>query len=227
MQYWRKWRSVIVVSCVMVSSAMLLAACSTTPKVSPYQPDITPSLPVAALDTTPMQQNPSCDLTDSCPIEKPAAPFNVMGAVIGGACPPKETLLARFAVCQNGLIAGITVIIPALDEAAKARVFARALVKYGAPYEDRTGGVPMQSKVDIPDWAASKTPPQLAETRGKRYMFWWIDQVAKHYLAVSELDEAVKIMLRRDDDEARRLANDNKSAADKLSEQGAKLTAAF
>ena len=215
-------RSVLAV--VALGSLLLLHGCAPPQKKPPAAPLPT----IAPAYEPPPPVVVPCEVTGTCPeVAKPPAPFNVMGAIIGDNCPETEAMLAPFAICRNGLISGITVVIPALDEAAKARVFARALSKYGAPYEDRTGGVPMQAKVTMPDWAATKTPPQLAETRGKRYVFWWIDEVAKHYLAISELDEAVKIALRRLDADAREKADRRKVETDKLQAEGARLTEAF
>lgn len=207
-----------------LGTVALMLGCTPTQKKPP--PPAPPVIAPAYVPPPPVEV--PCEVTDTCPvIAKPPAPFNVMGAIIGDACPKTDDMLAPFASCRNGEISGITVIIPTLDEAAKNKVFARALSKYGTPFEDRTGGVPMQAKVTMPDWAATKTPPQLAETRGKRYVFWWIDEVAKHYLAVSELDEAVKIALRRLDVEAREKADRLKVEADKLTAEGARLTEAF
>ncbi len=201
----------------------LLASCAPSQKVV-APTDIKPP-PVIA---KPKPVDVPCELTDTCPpAPKPPAPYNLMGRVLGDACPQKADLLAAYATCRNGQIVAIDIAIPTQDEAAKQRVFDRALVKYGAPFEDRRGGVPMVQKVAMPDWAADKTPPQLNQTRDKRYMFWWIDEVAKHYLAVSEAENAVEVSLHRLDRAARQRANNLQTRNKRIAETGKQLTEAF
>lgn len=217
--------SVLRMPVVIALAALLAAACQPTPKPAP-KPVMASPKPIMVAPEKPVEV--PCEVTDTCPAKpKPPAPFNIMGKVLGDACPKKSTLLAAYASCRNGQITAINIAIPTPDMAAKQRVFDRALEKYGAPYEDRHGGVPMIHKVRMPDWAADKTPPHLAETRDKRFIFWWIDEVAKHYLAVSETDNTVEVQLHRLDREARQRANNLKIRTDKLVEQGKALTDAF
>ena len=159
--------------------------------------------------------------------KKVEKPFNVFGAVLGDRCPRKRDMLAAYATCRNGRIIGIELPIPAFDDAAKARIFARAIAKYGTPHEDRRGGLPMRVKVMMPDWAAMKTQPDLRPYRGKRSAFWWVDEVAQHFISIEESAEMVTLRVVLADPKARLDFDKQQAAQQVLEKQGSELTEKF
>ena len=163
----------------------------------------------------------------SPPPKKVEKPFNVFGAVLGDKCPRQRDELAAYATCRNGRIIGIDLPIPAFDERAKERVFARAISKYGMPDEDRRGGLPMRVKVMMPDWAAMKTQPDLRPYRGKRSAFWWVDEIARHFISIEESDELVTLRVMLSDPKARLDFDKQQAAQQVLEKQGSELTEKF
>ena len=163
----------------------------------------------------------------SPPPKKVEKPFNVFGAVLGDRCPHKRDVLAAYATCRNGRIIGIDIPIPAFDERAKERVFARAIAKYGMPDEDRRGGLPMRVKVMMPDWAAMKTQPDLRPYRGKRSAFWWVDEIAQHFISIEEGDDLVTLRVMLSDPKARLDFDKQQAAQQVLEKQGSELTEKF
>lgn len=200
-----------------------LAACTQTVAPPPTAVDLPKQIVVA-----PPPIDVPCEITRTCPPKpKPPAPFNVMGAVLGDACPKADSLLAPFASCRGGKIMSVRLEIPAFGAAAKNAVFTRALEKYGRPTEDRHGGIPMRMKVMLPDWALDQTPPDLRAYNGKRSMFWWIDETAAHYLSLLETDKAVLIHLEKLQPQVRAKFDRDAAAREKLEDKGKALTEAF
>lgn len=161
------------------------------------------------------------------PARAPEKPFAVMGMVLGDACPSKGDANAAFASCRNGRVIGIGVSIPAFDKMAKDAVFARALAKFGAPDEDRHGGLPMSIKIMEPAWTVMKTQPDLQPYHGRRAAFWWVDEVAKHFVSVEERAEAVEVRVVLADPKARLDFDKQDAARQKLEARGRDLLEKF
>lgn len=161
------------------------------------------------------------------PLEKVAKTFAVFGAVLGDACPRQQDMLAAYATCRNDRIIGMEVPIPVFDAAAKARIFARAIAKYGTPDEDRRGGLPKRVKVMMPDWAAMKTQVDLRPYRERRSAFWWVDEVAQHFISIEEGDEAVTLRVVLADPKARLDFDKQQAAQQLLRDKGSELTEKF
>lgn len=189
-----------------------------------FEKEKAPAKPMAAPIMVPP---PTLPKAEPKPEPEPEVPFNVLGAVLGDACPRDGTLLAAYARCANGRIITLNLTIPAFDADAKARVFARAIAKYGTPDEDRRGGLPMRVKVMMPDWAATKTQPDLRPYHGKRSAFWWIDEMAQHFLSVDEGDEAVRIRVMLVNPKARLDFDKQQAMQEKLQAIGDALTEKF
>ena len=202
-----------------VGLTVLLASCSYFEKekppviVAPPAPVFVPSVPEPVAKPMPKPE--------------PEKPFNVFGAILGDACPRAKSMLADYATCSNGRIMAIQVEIPAFDAMAKARIFERAIAKYDTPTEDRRGGLPMRVKVMMPDWAAMKTQPDLRPYRDKRSAFWWVDEVARHFLSIEENETSVTIRVMLVDPKARLDFDKAQSAQQKLEAMGTTLTEKF
>ena len=205
---------------IVTSLALGLTACGYFEKEAKAPPAPPAPEPVFEVPVKPAPPPPP-------PPKKVEKPFNVFGAVLGDRCPRKRDVLAAYAKCRNGRIIGIDLSIPAFDEAAKARIFARAIAKYGTPDEDRRGGLPMRVKVMMPDWATMKTQPDLRPFREKRSAFWWVDEVAQHFISIEEGVEMVTLRVVSADPKGR-LDFDKKQAAQQvLEKQGSELTEKF
>lgn len=204
-----------------LAAAAGLAGCAET--IAPTPPPAPKQIVVA-----PPPVEVPCEITRSCaPAAKPPAPFNVMGAVLGDDCPKRDSKLAPFAACKGGKIMAIKLDIPAFSKAAKNAVFIKALEKYGRPTEDRHGGIPMRMKVMLPGWTLDKTPTDLRSFRGRRSMFWWIDETAAHYLSVNEGAASVTLHLEKLQPEARAKFDRDTQMQQTLENKGKELTEAF
>jgi hypothetical protein len=208
---------------VTVLASLFVVGCSYFKDAPPMKP-----VKIAPVFSAPAPVVVPCEVTNSCPqAEAEELSFAVLGAELGDDCPRKKSMLAAYAMCRNGRIVAINLSIPAFDAAAKAQVFARALAKYGPADEDRRGGLPMRVKIMMPDWAAAKTQKDLWPYRDKRSAFWWVDEIAKHFLAIEETDIAVEIRVMLADPKARILFDKQQAARDALQEKGAELTQKF
>lgn len=204
---------------IVTGLALGLTACGYFKKEEPAPPPKPKAVFVAPVKPPPPPK-PSAR-------QKRDKPFSVFGAVLGDKCPRKRNVLAAYATCRNDRIVAIEVPIPAFDEAAKARIFARAMTKYGTPDEDRRGGLPMRIKVMMPDWAAMKTQPDLRPYRERRSAFWWVDEVARHFISLEEDPESVTIRVVLADPKARLDFDKQQAAQQLLRDQGSELTEKF
>lgn len=158
---------------------------------------------------------------------KPKTRFNLLGAELGADCPEPETELASYTTCSDGTITAVKIAIPTFTDNAKALVFDRAVNRFGTPLEDISGGVPMVTKVTLPEVAFEKWFIDDAEQSNRRAMFWWVDETTQHYISVNEFEQQVVISMMKQSPDARQKMAFEQAEQGRLEKLGAQLTSRF